>query len=584
MTVEVLSLQGGGCVDARRVGDKAARLSAAWHRGLPVLAGVVLPTDVSATLLDSAATTVAAHGLHVGRLAVMESASPDLSALPSQVAALGDQLVVRSSSPLEADALYSGAFSSYLGVSASEAATAVRGVWSSALTDRGADTGLTAGGTDGSGPRMAVLVQPLIDPVFSGTASVVEGAVRVVAVRGSPAPLLAGWSTGAAAEVSAEGHVSGADALSVVGAALIGDVAALARRVCDLVGDDLIEWAATDEGVVILQAKRAAPLRPSPPRRSHTRSSPPAAAAGVARLVNRFAGTLGDELILPVLLAGVGPATDAAAVDAVTPADGAAARAAWMVGRLLAESLRRRSWAGLDGDGGGAASALAQLRSGDIHQAVDRLASLPAPPPEAGDRLLRLMAVVAAWLQQMGALISREDFWTLAPTDIVHLLAAPEASPLSDRRDERRRALLRWEPFVYDVVRANGTALAGEAVSPGLGAGPAVVVNGLPSDVLARPRMVLVAPYPIPQLAPLLWGASALVTAGGSASAHLVEVARSLGVAAVVGCDDRLLQFLGDASATDTLVAVDGDEGNVSVDVRAEAALSARIPVDRPPP
>lgn len=70
------------------------------------------------------------------------------------------------------------------------------------------------------------------------------------------------------------------------------------------------------------------------------------------------------------------------------------------------------------------------------------------------------------------------------------------------------------------------------------------------------------APRPLPHLAPLLWGASALVTFGGSGAAHLVEVARSLTVPAVVGCAAEHLLAAPDAG---TLAAVDGDRGAVAV-------------------
>ena len=62
---------------------------------------------------------------------------------------------------------------------------------------------------------------------------------------------------------------------------------------------------------------------------------------------------------------------------------------------------------------------------------------------------------------------------------------------------------------------------------------------------------------PIPHVAPLVWSCAAIVSAGGSPGAHLFEVARSLGVPAVVGVD------LMDA-APDTLIAVDGADGRVT--------------------
>ena len=73
------------------------------------------------------------------------------------------------------------------------------------------------------------------------------------------------------------------------------------------------------------------------------------------------------------------------------------------------------------------------------------------------------------------------------------------------------------------------------------------------------PRVVLFAPLPLPHLAPLLWHSAALVHTGGSSAAHLFEVARSLGVPAVIGIDPAMFGGVG------SLVAVDGDAGVVSI-------------------
>lgn len=564
----MLSLQSEDCVDPARTGDKAARLATALQRGLPVLAGVVVPVGVSAGLLESAARDIAGCGVHGARLAVMESAAPDLTELSARVRMLGDDLVVRSSSPLEAAPEYAGAFTSYLGVAASEVATAVRGVWASALTDTTLSGGRELTTTDGGGPRMAVLVQPQIHPSFSGTARVGDDqVVTVVAVKGSPAPLLAGWSRGETAEVGASG-VSGPAAVAMAGEQLIKEVAGLACRVRQVIGDDLIEWAATELGLVLLQAKRAASPPPRPASTSHVELPVLAAAAGVARLVHGFAGTLGDELVLPVLLPGISSESAMPPAPRVGGATCALATSAWVEAQMLSMSLRARCWTDLDAGGKGASSALSQLRGGALDEAVGRLASLPAARAEESVRLRRLLGMVAAWLQHSGMLVSADDLWTVPPTEIPDLIAGRAVKPPSERREARRRALLRWEPFVYTAVQGTGTAIDGEPASSGLGAGPAVTVRGLPNESSPIPRMVLVAPNPIPQLAPLLWGASALVTTGGSSAAHLVEVARSLRVPAVLGCNpDDLFSLVGGGGDTGILVAVDGDSGRVVVDV-----------------
>jgi phosphoenolpyruvate-protein kinase (PTS system EI component) len=68
---------------------------------------------------------------------------------------------------------------------------------------------------------------------------------------------------------------------------------------------------------------------------------------------------------------------------------------------------------------------------------------------------------------------------------------------------------------------------------------------------------VLVASAAVPQLASMIWGAAGLVANIGSEGAHLFEVARSLGVPAVLGVEVE--------GARDRIVAVNGDAGTVSV-------------------
>lgn len=563
----MLLLGSEDCLDPARVGHKAARLAAALRHGLPVLAGMVVPVDVSADLLESAARDAAGGGVHAARLAVMESATPDLTALRDHVEELGDDLVVRSSSPREAASEYAGAFASYVGVTASEIATAVRGVWASALVERTpADSG-RVNTDDARRPRMGVLLQPHVHPLFSGTARVgSDRVVTVVAVKGPPGPLLGGWARGDTATVDAAGTVTGHAALELAGVEVIREVADVASRVLLTIGDDLIEWAATEAGLVLLQAGRGATVRPAP--RPSRAVQVPAAAAGVARLVHGFAGPLGEHLILPVLLAGVDQESTMPPGRRDAVATRALAASAWDEAQELCAQLRSRCWGELDEAGAGAASTLSDLRGGSVAVAVNRLASLPPAAAAERDRLLRLLGLVGRWLMQTGRLGSADDLWSVRPADIPGLIDGTATRTQTEQQEARRLALLRWEPFVSTAVRGTGIAVDGEPASPGAGAGLATLVRGLPSAVSPLPRTVLVAPNPIPQLAPLLWGASALVTMGGSAEAHLVEVARSLGVPAVLGCsEERLLTLLGGDGATGTLVSVDGVNGRVVVDV-----------------
>jgi phosphohistidine swiveling domain-containing protein len=138
-----------------------------------------------------------------------------------------------------------------------------------------------------------------------------------------------------------------------------------------------------------------------------------------------------------------------------------------------------------------------------------------------------------------------------------------------------RQAALRWEPTLYSATMRWGERLNGTGVAPGTGCGP-----GLPAEWAAAlaetgagglpPRPVIVAAYPVPQYAPLLMDAAALVTRRGNEAAHLVTVARALGVPAVIGCD--LPAALGRGPRH--YVAVDASSGTVAVHV-ADSEVSA---------
>ena len=556
----MLSIDSESCLDAARAGAKAARLAAARRAHLPVLPGLVLPVGADEGLVATAAAVVEHRGHHAARLAVMESTTPDLGALSDQVRELGEDLVVRSSSPEEDRPDRSGAYTSYIGVTPSELPTAVRGVWASALTEGGA-------GERASPPHMAVLIQRCLRPSVAGTAQVTDrDSVTVTVVRGSPAPLLAGWVRGDDAVIDAAGCGRGS-AVEVAGAPVIAEVAALARRVVAELGDDLIEWAAADAGVFLLQSKRAARRRPVT-QPSDEAPLPPAAAA-VARLVHAYAGAAGEELVLPLLLTGVPRGVDADITAPPAPASqvtASEAMEAWSRAQASAQSLQRAARGGRDHGDLAAAAVLAGLRGGEVGRALDRMPAVPAADPAATARLLAAMATVAAWAVQQGLIRAQDDLWAMSPVEIGALFTDPTRGGAAQRAEARRRALLRWEPFVYSAIMGTGTVVRGQAVSDGTGAGTALVLRSLPTEGVHRPRMVIVAPRPIPQLAPLLWGAAGLVTTGGSASAHLVEVARSRGVPTVLGCPAETLFGLLEARPGPRLVAVDGDTGRVAVE------------------
>jgi phosphoenolpyruvate synthase/pyruvate phosphate dikinase len=239
------------------IGFKAARLAAALRAGLPVLPGLVVPVAEARPSLAAAAAAVGTRGIAAGRLEVLgRSIDPALSAeLRDAVDALGGRVIVRSSSPLEGDARWAGAFSSVTGAGREDVATAVRSCWASAFAvdplRRLAECGLpleTLG--------LAVLIQPEIVPEAGGVAWAGESAVTVEGVRGHPGPLLAGWAEGAR-----DGVLAG-----LIGAEIVAEAAALADRVHAELGDGVIEWAACEGTVRLLQSMPgAAPAGDSEP-------------------------------------------------------------------------------------------------------------------------------------------------------------------------------------------------------------------------------------------------------------------------------------------------------------------------------
>lgn len=444
------------------------------------------------------------------------------------VAALGDSLVVRSSSVLEAEGRWAGAFTSYVGVNRDHVETAVRGCWASVYS-RDVLERCEREGIEPATLRLAVLIQPAIAFDAGGAARVErDGSVHVTATSGSPADLMTGWVAGEEIVVDAAGSVP-ATGTRVVGAEGLIAVASLARQVRQLLDDDLIEWGWTPAlGALLLQSKRLnvpseivrAPIAPAAARDSDEA----VAALRLARLVRLFPGWLGEEAVLPwaFLLADALPEDGSTAARSTDDAREAL--------RELGRELAAQAW-GVSTD--------EALRAG-LH-AIESV--------RTGTASEKLLERIRRGVRLERRLIARA----------MALYAAAERGDASQKTAPARD---RWEPFLFSTVRRYGEERPGTAVVEGIGAGRARYVDEPAAAPSQRDRSVLIVPQPLAAFAPLLWNASGLVTISGGAGAHLMEIASSLAVPTVMRCrlDDVVAQ-----GADRFLLAVDGNEGCVSI-------------------
>jgi phosphohistidine swiveling domain-containing protein len=559
--IKTVSLDSESCRQPGLVGAKAARLAQARAAGLPVLDGFAVPCDESRTALHDAVPLVRDQGVHAARFRVMSGDAAALGALVEPAAALGEALVVRSSSPLEDSPQYAGAFTSFLGVAPTEIATAVFGVWASALIEPPAES---AGPAGLEAPSMGVLVQPELDPVCAGTAEIgPTGIVNIVAIKGASARLMTGWDPGVPATISPDGQIDGARALELFGSAVLADVAGLIADVYSRLDDDAIEWAYADGRVWLLQSKRLTrtpKTTPLPP--------PDARRAGNVRPLHlgaQWPGDLAERWLLPWLVA---PGAETARQPERRPSQmrHLPSQAAWHQFTESSDQLISQAWQ-LDRNSPSdavARKALTAIRAESSSSDAMALTELAPVDPDLASVFFDLAECLTAHLLQDQVISTPAQFWALPP-DISPLLRG--GRPGLDPAVAVRRARLRWEPLLYSAVMAAGRPIAGTPVAPGIGCGPALLIDGIelaPAGEYAglSQRPVLVAARPLPKFAPLLMRAAGIVTLGGSAAAHLVEVARSLGVPAVVACplDERA----GQPTVTG-LIALDGETGIVSV-------------------
>ena len=277
---------------AALAGAKAARLAGALAAGLAVLPGWVIPADEARPALAAAIAAVRRGRPASARRAVLGHRLDDVLAgqLHEAVARLGGRVIVRSSSPLESDPRWSGAFSTVAGVGPGDVVSAVRSCWASAFAVDPLQR-LEACGLPPEALALGVLVQPEIRLAAGGVARV-NGAgteVTVEGVRGHPGALLAGWADGESARVRlpagppsrpGEPGTGGGDGLTaLLGEQTVTAVARLAGQVWQELGDDVIEWAAGDGGIWLLQSLRSAPAAQRPPAPAPVPGARPAPAA-----------------------------------------------------------------------------------------------------------------------------------------------------------------------------------------------------------------------------------------------------------------------------------------------------------------
>ncbi|MGH2672937.1 MAG: PEP-utilizing enzyme, partial [Actinomycetota bacterium] len=265
----------------------------------------------------------------------------------------------------------------------------------------------------------------------------------------------------------------------------------------------------------------------------------------LAWLVTAFPGPLGDQLVFPWAL-GAGEVPEAEQVGVEDPA--------WAIheARALSGDLAARVWGTSPNVARERAAAVSRLLlEGRVAEGCREIRDLPAPDTAAARRVVGLVQGVGAFLADAGVLPSALLVWRLTASEV--------RSAIAGARPSLRRGPGRWEPFVADVVGSRGLGSSGIPVSSGIAAGRVHLLRELRGIGRPGPRDVLVTPLPLPHLAPLLWHCAALVSTGGSSGAHLFEVARSLGVPAVIGVDPTV------SGGEGSLVAVDGDTGVVSV-------------------
>lgn len=436
--------------------------------------------------------------------------------------------VVRSSTNLDDDDRFSGAFSSFGDVLASEAALAVRGCWASVFNPSVLER-LRRSGMEATDVRMGVLIQQQVDPRWSGLARASGTTALVTYVDGHLGRLLSGERRANTAIVEANGSLRFEILDSHVGESLRVSL----REVADLVFDAASRWSVTslewavDDRLKVLQLSGGNGT--DPPRSLEVPVG--FAARPFRRLVEWTVGRRGPlsgELLLPWALTvdpdGVFSAQDAdrSPSDAARQFDQALGTAAILnrqVARAARRSLRSVTRALLDGDS----------------ELVHRLTGTDGDTRAAGHVMAGIAAAGSA-LVDAGKLSDAREIWTQTAAWVRRALLDPGVID----PDEPPR-IDPWDFARYAVVAQQGSRLTGSAASPGWAVGTLTTMVDADSARRIERGSIVVTEQPGVELAPLLWQCQGMVAMGGSPAAHLCGVARELRVPMVVALHgDRL--------------------------------------------
>ena len=518
--LRVRGLDDPSAVEVAISGAKGAGLARAKAVGFPVLDGFVIPPACSEVALGRAVEVLESRGTGGARMAIIGHPLPD--GLVEQVerfaAAFQPPFIVRSSSVLEGGGEWSGAFTSVPEILADEIGQAAKSVWATSFSIEVLERFEATELAPGSAP-MGVLVQPEVQPDFGGAAIVdAAGTVTVNAVKGSPRDLMAGWVPGVRAVVE-ENVLRGDECAELMGEGQTLAIADMALRVEEKLGYNLIEWAIVGGDPILLQVQRSTGHEVGEAMVVPAALAHPFALDFV-RLAQRYPGAIGDELVLGWRSAA--PADLAA--SAYTPTGDR--NAVLDEARQIAATLTAQAW------GKPEHQALAQAGLVLRRMRSDR-------PNESIDALRELQPVDLALAQNLLGMVE-------------YLMATDVAPP--------RRGIGRWEPVLAGVLALQGDVHEGEPGVGGVGAGRMVWIDISKQTGHVQPRDIIVTQYPLQNFSPLLWDAAGIVTVGGAPTAHLLEVARSLTVPAVINCPISHI-----VKAGPRLGMLDGDAGRVAI-------------------